>query len=323
MVHAEVIIVGGGPAGAACAARLRRHGRDCLVLDKAAFPRPKPCAGWIEPAVLEDLGLAAEDYPHGLTTFPALHISIRGRALRLRTRQHAIVRSEFDAWLLSRSGATSLVHEVRRIEASAEGYLIDGEYSCRFLVGAGGTYCPVQRQLFRPDRPRNPSSLIVAMEEEFPFNWTDERCQLWFLENGLPGYSWYVPKANGIVNVGVGGSAEGLKAGGLGLKGHWDLLVRKLDRAGLVRGHAFKPVSHAYYLRRGHPGLRMGDAFVIGDAAGLATRDMGEGIGPAIRSGFLAAEAIVRGGDCDSRPIPRFSLLRPRIALESLTPRRR
>jgi len=45
----------------------------------------------------------------------------------------------------------------------------------------------------------------VPQEEEFRYDHTNQDCQLWFLENHLPGYSWYVPKANGYVNVGVGG----------------------------------------------------------------------------------------------------------------------
>jgi len=55
MKNVDVIIVGGGPAGAACAWKLAQHQVDFLVLDKAIFPRVKPCAGWITPLVLRDL----------------------------------------------------------------------------------------------------------------------------------------------------------------------------------------------------------------------------------------------------------------------------
>jgi flavin-dependent dehydrogenase len=55
--------------------------------------------------------------------------------------------------------------------------------------------------------------------------------------------------------------------------------------------------------------VRRGNALIVGDAVGLATRDMGEGIGPAIRSGLLAAEAILHDSDYDLRAIPRVSLL--------------
>ncbi len=51
MIQKDVLIVGGGPAGSACAQRLIRHGLDVLILDKAEFPRQKPCAGWVTPAL--------------------------------------------------------------------------------------------------------------------------------------------------------------------------------------------------------------------------------------------------------------------------------
>ena len=50
----EVLIVGGGPAGSACAWALRNRGCDVVVMDKATFPRDKVCAGWITPAVLDE-----------------------------------------------------------------------------------------------------------------------------------------------------------------------------------------------------------------------------------------------------------------------------
>jgi flavin-dependent dehydrogenase len=129
------------------------------------------------------------------------------------------------------------------------------------------------------------------------------------MEHGLTGYAWYVPKAGDIVNVGIGGKAESLRARGDRLKRHWGLLLEKLDRLGLVRGHAFRPRGYAYYLRQARPEVRRDNALITGDAVGLATLDMGEGIGPAIRSGLLAAEAIVHGGDYSISAIPKVSLL--------------
>ena len=65
--------------------------------------------------------------------------------------------------------------------------------------------------------------------------------------------------------------------------------------------------SH-YFLNQILPGIRQGNAFVVGDALGLAILDMGEGIGPAIRSGQLAAEAIIKGTDYSVASIPRYSV---------------
>ncbi len=307
--HTEVLIVGGGPAGAACAWRLRQRGVDCLILDRQRFPRTKPCAGWITPQVVRDLEFIPADYPGGFTTFAAPVISIRGVTFRLPTRQHAIRRLEFDDWLLRRAGVPVHLHKVGTITRVGGAYVVDGAFAGNVLVGAGGTSCPVYRTLFREAGPRDGGSLIVTLEQEFPYPHTDPHCRLWFLEHGLPGYAWYVPKANGIVNVGIGGNAETLRARGDRLRRHWGLLLDKLDRLGLVRGHAFRPRGYAYYLRQARPEVRRDNALIAGDAVGLATLDMGEGIGPAIRSGLLAAEAILHDSDYDIRSIPKVSLL--------------
>ena len=316
MMNTDVLIVGGGPAGSACAGRLKRNGVDCLVLDQHRFPRFKPCAGWITPELVRDLEMDPADYPYGFTTFSSFVISIRGLKFKIPTRQHAIRRVEFDDWLLHRSGAPVLEHTVKKIVRVSDGYVIDGTYFGKYLVGAGGTHCPVYRILFQPDSPRSSGSLVVAQEEEFAYPVTDQRCYLWFFENHLTGYAWYVPKANGYVNVGLGGMARSLKAKGDSLKNHWDHLIQKLDRLGLVRDHTFKPVGHSYYLREDLPEVRREDALIVGDAAGLATLDLGEGIRPAIESGLLAGEAILRDSDYSLASIPKYSwhsLLRPRI----------
>ena len=66
----DVLIVGGGPAGSACARRLREAGLDVVVIDKAVFPRDKVCAGWITPQVVEDLQIDPDRYRQGRTFQP-------------------------------------------------------------------------------------------------------------------------------------------------------------------------------------------------------------------------------------------------------------
>ena len=315
VIRTDVLIVGGGPAGAACAWALRRYGVDCLILERELFPRVKLCAGWVVPEIFADLELSPESYPHPLTRLTSLALSVRGFRLRLRASQLAVRRVEFDDWLLKRAGAPVAVHQVRQVVRRDGGYVVDGDYFARVLVGAGGTQCPVARTFFADANPRARDSLIVTQEEEFAYPHAMEgpanACHLWFFEDGLPGYAWYVPKAGGFVNVGVGGKQVTLEARGDTIKRHWDALVAKLDRLGLVRGYAYRPKGHAYYLRGAVSQGRVGNAYVVGDAAGLATLDMGEGIAPAIRSGVLAAEAIAHGGDYDWSSIRCWS--QPRL----------
>ena len=308
MIHAEVAIVGAGPAGTACARQLNQAGVNCLLLDKQSFPRQKPCAGWITPAVVADLGLCPETYPHSFTTFHSFQVSVKGMKFKLPTLQFAIRRVELDDWLLKTCGVPLIQHKAQYIEQVEGGYVIDGGFHAKYLIGAGGTYCPVRRSLFQQQNSLCPEDQIVAMEEEFHYTGADERCHLWFLENNLPGYAWYVPKAGGHVNVGVGGKAFDLKRNSDDIRRHWGLLTKNLEHWGLVRGHTYQPVAHTYYIRHSLKGLRHGNALLVGDAAGLATPDMGEGIGAAICSGMRAAKAIISGGEYDLRTIPKSSI---------------
>ena len=307
MKNAEVIIVGGGPSGAACAWKLAQHQVDFLVLDKADFPRIKPCAGWITPQVLKDLKIEPQDYPLGITHFKSFQVDIKGFRFKLRTNQYAIRRIEFDNWLLQRSKPQVINHMVKEIRHQDDRYIIDGQYSSKYLVGAGGTHCPVSKTFFRNSPGFEKGALIVAQEEEFPYDYSDDRCYLWFLNDGLPGYSWYVPKAGGYVNIGVGGMEATFKENGDTLKRHWNMLVEKADKLGLVKGHNYKPLGHSYYLRTKKSIIRRENAFIVGDAIGLATSDMGEGISPAIQSGLRAADAIISGKEYSVDSIHKYS----------------
>jgi menaquinone-9 beta-reductase len=290
----DVVVVGGGPAGSTAAWKLRAGGAEVLVLDKERFPRLKLCAGWITPEAVHDLEMQVSSYPHRFLTFEHMHAHLKGLSVRLRTVQHSIRRFEFDAWLLERSGASVQQHQVREIRREPDGYVIDGEIRCRYLIGAGGTRCPVYRALFRQANPRASALQTVTLEHEFPYDWQDGDCHLWFFEKGLPGYAWYVPKANGWLNVGIGGMADRIKQRGDDIKRHWALFTRMLERR-LTRGAEVEPAGYSYFLRGPLDVVRIDNAFITGDAAGLATRDMCEGIGPAVRSGIRAAQSILVG----------------------------
>jgi len=308
MLEADVIIVGGGPAGAACAWKLHQDGLSVIVLDKKDFPRPKLCAGWITPGVFRDLQLQKEDYPHGLLTFRKLYFHAYGRTLGVATCQHSIRRIEFDHWLLQRARVPVRRHKVRQIRRENGTYVIDEAFCCRHLVGAGGTHCPVYRTFFKEARPRNAHRLITTVEEEFEYDCRDPDCHLWFFENGLPGYAWYVPKAGGYLNVGIGAKFSALKKRQANIRRHWDHFTARLADLSLVHGHRFRPRGYNYYLRQPVKGAQQGRAYLVGDAAGLATFDMGEGIGPAVKSGIRCARAIAAGRRYSPAPVVRFSL---------------
>ena len=301
----DTLIVGAGPAGSTCARDLHRAGRDAVLVDAAAFPREKLCAGWVTPACARDLELAA--FPGGCLPLRRFVVH-RGRAtVRLPVQQYSVRRYELDDWLVRRSGVPCVRHTVESVVRDGRDYVVDDRWRCRHIVGAGGSGCPVYRCLFRNDRPREPGSRIVALEAEWAQPATEPDCHLWFGDERLPGYAWYVPKTGGYVNVGLGGHHDRLLARGLRLDDLWRRLVDRLGERGWITSPP-RPRGYRYYLRP-HAAEPSGDgAYVVGDAAGLATRDLGEGIGPAARSGRLAARAIISGRPPDWRDVGRFSI---------------
>jgi flavin-dependent dehydrogenase len=293
----DVLIVGGGPAGSACARKLVQAGRKVAVLDREHFPRTKLCAGWVTPEAVADLELDVAAYPHRFSTFKYIIAHVKGFTFKLDTPQHSIRRFEFDDYLLKRSGADVHVHNVKSITRDSGDYVIDGKFRAPVLVGAGGTRCPVYRAFFRDANPRAKELQAATYEHEFPYEWHDPHCHLWFFDKGLPGYAWYVPKADAYLNCGIGGMAEKLKARGDDIKSHWRHFTDGLGKRKLVTDFDYTPKGYSYYLRGDVDVVRIENAYITGDAVGLATRDLCEGIGPAVRSGHLAADSIVSGSE--------------------------
>ena len=291
MRSVKVIIVGGGPAGASCAKLLVEAGINCLVLDKETFPRPKLCAGWVTPDVFRDLKTRPEDYPHTLTRFPRLKIKLGRWPVIYPGPQYAIRRVEFDEWMIRRSGAELVQHEVKEIKQVGNEFIVDDLFTAEYLIGAGGTSCPVKRQFFRDQVQLG--SQIVSLEEEYREDWHDPLCRLWFFDGGLPGYSWYVPKEGGYLNIGLGANAAALKSGKVSIKKYWERHISRLVQSGLIKQREFQPEGYTYYLQAPDQKLSADKIYLVGDSLGLATLDMGEGIGPAIYSGKEAARSII------------------------------
>jgi len=294
---ADAIVVGGGPAGSTCAWKLRDAGLDVLVLERTAFPRTKLCAGWVTPQALADLELDPQDYPLSIMTFDDLHLHWKVFSVKFRSPQHSIRRYEFDDFLLRRANTRVLQHKVRDIRRDSADYVIDGQFRCKYLVGAGGTACPVYRALFHERNPRSSHLQTATYEHEFAYEWEDARCHLWFFDDGLPGYAWYVPKACGYINIGLGGMAARMRLQGGRVQEYWRKFIDRLERRGLLRYEHLKPTGYSYYLRGNVEVVSDDNAYIVGDSVGLATRDMCEGIGPAIKSGLLAARSIASGAD--------------------------
>lgn len=314
MIECEVLIVGGGPAGSTAAWKLIKAGFNVTVLDKSIFPRTKLCAGWITPKVIKDLQIRIEEYPHTIQRFNRLnYYFFQKLKLPIPTTQFSIRRYEFDDWLLRRSNAKLYHHKVLNIKQENEYFIVDDLYRTKYLIGAGGTHCPVYKAFFRDISPRSEDKRLITLEEEFPYKVNDSNCNLWIMENKLAGYSWYVPKGRNYLNIGIGGTLNHIRMDNNSIKWHWNMLINKLKNIGLISNIELNPKGYNYYLRDNNPITQIKNLYIVGDAVGLATIDMGEGIGPSIESGILAAEAIINKSDYSVKSISRFSI--PRILL--------
>ena len=150
----DVLIVGGGPAGSACAWALSRAGIDVAILDKSVFPRDKVCGGWITPQVIETLEIDPSGYSCARTLQPitGFATSCMGdretQTIYDRPVSYGIRRVEFDDYLLRRSAARLFAGEpVRTLERVGKFWVVNGHIRARMLVGAGGHFCPVARQV--------------------------------------------------------------------------------------------------------------------------------------------------------------------------------
>ncbi len=298
----DAILIGGGPAGSACAARLKRGGMEVLVVDRAHFPRDKPCAGWITPETVARLGLKPEEYArHGrMTPITSFLVSLLGgRPVPVdfgAPVSYAIRRCEFDTFLLKRSGAAVRTGtEVTSIERRDGRWIINGAWEAPVLVGAGGHFCPAARHL-----GAKPSDEPAVAAQEAEFEMTEEeaaRCALpegWVdlsFARDLDGYGWCVRKGRWL-NVGFGMLRHH------SLKPLLERYADGLRRRGILpQGRETPMRGHAYLLRSLARRPVFGEGVLLaGDAAGLAYDSSGEGILPAIVSGTLAAEAILAAG---------------------------
>lgn len=300
METCEVLVVGGGPAGSTCAGRLRQAGLDVLLLDKESFPRQKPCAGWIPPALLEAAGIDREEYRQGrvlqeINSFRTGLMNGTSVVTRYgRTVSYGILRSEFDHYLLQRSSVRQQLGEpVKTMNWKDGWWLVNERIRARLLVGAGGHFCPVARRL---GAKIGTEEVVVAQVAESPLSPEEGRMcsvrpdtpELFFCRD-LKGYGWLFRKGN-VLNVGLGrmdmdNLARHTRDFCTLLRQHMDLPIRL---TGGLQGHSYR-----LYGGEGRRRCVSDGVLLIGDAVGVAYPHSGEGILPSIESALLAAETIL------------------------------
>jgi len=295
----DVLIVGGGPAGSTLAYSLKDSGLTIGILDKQSFPRQKICAGWVTPEVMRVLNVDLEDYAKGhvLQKISGFKIGMLGQKQVESSYpgdpvSYGIRRIEFDDYLLRRCGAELILEQpFKKMEKNDDGWLVNGEYQARLVIGAGGHYCPVARAI---DSKGISELAVVAQEAEFEMSAEQkQRCTIkeevpeLFFTPDLMGYGWVFRKGD-YLNIGLGREDKSK------LSSHVKDFCSYLAAQGKIpeditakyNGHAYLLYNHA--VRE----MVADNVLLIGDSAGLAYPQSGEGIRPAVESAMLAADVI-------------------------------
>ena len=303
----EVAIVGAGPAGSTCAAFCAAAGLRTLLIEREKFPREKVCGDCLNPScwpVLRRLGIAerVRQLPHGILNAVEF-IAVGGRKVIIdlppgEESEIAIKRSLFDMLLMSRARELGTqVYEETTVTAltSSNGWTIEtargATFAARTLVGADGRNSTVARLcnlLPRPARER------VALQAHIPLPpGFGDRIVLQFLREG---YSGQAPVNDKELNLCLVSKPSNLSA----------LRCWAEQRFSLNEDHLWRTITPLtrVALSPAHDKL-----FMVGDAARVVEPFTGEGIYYALRSGELAAQAIVKTvrGNYDVDPLNEYA----------------
>jgi geranylgeranyl reductase family protein len=287
----DVAVIGAGPAGSVTAIHLARAAARVLLVDKATFPRDKPCGGGLTLRAVRQLPVdpapVVEHEVDRMTFRLAWHTRFERRGKRgpfvlmtqRRRLDHYLAEQAAAAGAEFRDGMKVLVGSDSDRGLTLQ---IDGrEIRPRIVVGADGANGTTARALGLG----GPITHGVAFEGNAPFD--EQYRNLAVIELGtIPGgYGWVFPKGD-HVNVGVGGwESEAPR-----LREHLAELCRRhgvdADALESVRGHRLP-------LRRGGFVPARGRALLVGDAAGLVDPLTGDGMYEAFVSARLAADAAL------------------------------
>ncbi|MDF7813450.1 NAD(P)/FAD-dependent oxidoreductase [Hymenobacter sp. YC55] len=314
----DVVIVGAGPAGTACALALRHSGKRVALVDKAQFPRDKICGDAIPSPTLKHLARLDPGYVTELRTLLASHqaptthsrlLAPSGEELRIAWHNPAFnsPRLHFDAALLTlvrRHTNTEILenYTVRSLQTDKHGVTLTSADAAQpplraaLVIGCDGANSVVARSLM-PHASLDRAYHCAAVRAYYKAvaDAPEDTSDFYFLREYRAGYCWVFPVGGGVYNVGFGVLSEEVAARRLNLKHELSELLANHPHLAprFAQAEALTPITGF--------GLPLGGSnrpvhghrtLLCGDAAALIDPLQGHGIDKAVHSGILAAAQV-------------------------------
>lgn len=340
----DVLVIGAGPAGSACAQALARGGVDVLLADQHDFPRDKVCGDGLIPdshaalkrlGVYEEVAALAASVPHVRCVGPrGGHVDVPGTlsVLPRKVLDHLLVRA-------AQAAGARLLTPLRFEAPLQDGERVVGarlktaqgthEISARWVVLATGAVPQALTAAGMCER-HTPSGVALRGYVRCPeLVGRITQLQLVWHPRLRGGYGWIFPAPGGVFNIGTGITGSHRTENGKGrmrslnLRAMFDdfcavyapaaALMQRGELQGEIKGAPLRCSLRG--ARWSRPGL-----LVAGEAAGTTYAFSGEGIGKALESGLLVAEALLRERDAaDAAVQQRYAaglrLLKPQFDL--------
>ena len=317
----EVLVVGGGPAGAAAGYWLSQLGHDCIVLEKKTYPREKTCGDGLTPRAVKQLGdMGLSDELAKFHRYEGLRATAHGKALELQWPTHPIYpqhgyvvrRRDLDMMVAhnaAKSGAQLLEgHEalepimdrgfVRGVVAKKKGEDSPINVTAKYVIVADGANSRIGRALGTHRTREWPYGTAIRTYWESPLHadpWIESALDVKDRNgNSMPGYGWIFPVGDGTVNIGVGLLSTFRDFREVNTTQLLDAYAHQVADSWKIDPES--PTQRATSGRipmGGSVGPKVGAShLVIGDAAGSVNPFNGEGIDYAYETARMAAEVL-------------------------------